>query len=654
MNPSSQLTKPLNSEYNHTHKEYQTSTDEEKSSNSITLNNNTLIEQNKQTKKEKTDLEILRSVSVFELFPNRALGKLSINYTLYLQFFYSSIWIFIGIYLFYFAFSFYFPVCSEVYQADCRTIPDQNQSLILILFGGVALRLLRLYQDKKILASQSLQDIQCTEDLFSIFLENVPLNRAQHELEDELNNVLNSSGVQGRVVDAIRIQDFYEYSQKKKRLEKIEEILASEKITISKRVALIKEKGILEAQFSALEDSLLRFEHYKGKVILILSSFEAKEVIQQYFYVPWWEFKRFFGERIKTSKLTEPHDVIFANLCYPKFHAFLRTIACNLVGLPLVLAMTYAIFQVRLTETLHISGICNEKESSPVASLLSSLLTYILTQVLYTIMEKIYKQTYHYKIYISATEAKISHQSFVIYTKTLLLVVLQLFLVYYLPNCIAWPLQMTATTILVILESLTTKFLKLVFNRGSTEFDIIGEVSSIIPIVLFGFTFPFTDPQKMLPCIIISLYLMVLIDKKRLVQFSEPLSLKSPNYLLRLFGFLKLDHICILIGGCLTAVYIFVQDDAKLEEKIPTDIEHDLDIFYGYVAIEFFLLLGFIVLPLLFWRGTLRSQIEERYIRKNYHKTYESESHAFNSFYKTCDPYYQLKERREQKGLTSL
>jgi len=595
------------------------------------------------------DLATLKKVNVFEIFPNRKLARMNVNYTLYFQFFNSAIWIFIGLYIFYFIFLYYYPICSIVFESFCHEEYFGNQSLILILFGGILLRLLSLYQEKKLLANRDLQNIQCTEDLFSLFLEDLPHHQTQQELEEELNSILQYSGVHGNIVEMIRIQDFYAYTQQKTRLTKIHESLSQSRISLAERVHLQKEKLQLEASFSKLEDSLLRFEQYKHKAILILSTFEAKEAIKQHLHVPWWNVRKYFSQRITVGRITEPQDVIFENLCYPKFSGFMRKITANLIGVPLALGITYAIFQIKQHEIQELADCKEDSETTHVASLISSVANYVVIHILFHIMETIYKRTYHNIIYTSVMEAKMSHQYFVIYTKTMLYVLLQFFFVQYFTSCVAWPLQMTTTTVLIILESFTIKLFKMLFNRGMTEFDTIEEISTVIPLIFFGFTFPYTVPETMLPFIIGSLYLMTLIDKKRLTQHSKPLSIKSPNPLLRLFAFFRVDHYCILYGGIITAIYINSLDSYAIHAHITIDEDHDFLILAIFAVIESFLAIIFILIPLIRRRDTLRGENEQRYVQKNFTKTYESEFPNFTATYKTMDPYYQLKQKRAQK-----
>ena len=414
------------------------------------------IGQDEQSKKEEADLKTLSKVNIFEMFPNRKLAKMNVNYNLYFGFFNSAIWIFIGLYIFYFFFLRYYPMCSQVYEALCATEYYGNQSLILILMGGILLRFLSLYQEKKILSNRDLQNIQCTEDLFSLFLEDIPQSQNHREFEEELNHVIKSSGVKGHVIDIIKIQDFYEYTQKKKKLNRTRETLSQSRVTIAERVHLQKEKLELEASFLQLEESLLKFEHYKGKAIVIFSTFEAKEAIKQYYYVPLYNLRKYFSQRIIVNTITEPQDVIYENLCYPKFSGVMRKIASNMIGVPLALGITYAIFQIKQSEIQELTGGCGEdNESTHVASLISSVVNFVIIHILFHIMESIYKKTYHYVIHTSVMEAKMSHQYFIIYTKTMLYILLQLFFAVYIPSCIAWPLQMTSTAVLIVMESLT-------------------------------------------------------------------------------------------------------------------------------------------------------------------------------------------------------
>jgi len=63
-----------------------------------------------------------------------------------------------------------------------------------------------------------------------------------------------------------------------------------------------------------------------------------------------------------------------------------------------------------------------------------------------------------------------------------------------LSSCLGWPFQIVPTTLLLGLEALLVRFYKLFARSSSIEFEPIEEVSSVVPLVLFGFTFAFTNP----------------------------------------------------------------------------------------------------------------------------------------------------------------
>ena len=625
----------------------------------------------RDTEAQGLHISILRATKIFPIFENQALAKFSVNYFLYLEFYYTAIrfvcFIFLSSALFYAGYI----IAIMYFITDRSKDMDAFLNGITYVYTVFVLTYLQSREEKRVLKSPVIYEYQWTENLFSLFSEGFPPNVTKEEIKDYFNKILAEKKVHGEVRNIIFLQDYSTYNKIKKEIVNIDNTLLNleqtnfrHKIRMDK---LIIKRQTLESSLETIRTQLLNYECFNGKVIIIFNFIEAKVKLEKLFKVGMLRrtsiflFKRYFkdyyfkGNRIDIRSLPEPQDLIFENLHYSRVNRRLRTVLAYFLGFLIIIVIT-AVFAAHRYYEQFLADAQVVNQSMQIDDTLFSVGIIILS----VISDFIYGYTVNLLAFTSTKEIRLTFVNFSIYMTILL------YIISPYANSSLQPAKLSTqmTTIcalysikLVIIKAIgilavagrrrippskgTMNSILQYLNDLYADFDFVLNIDQGIPMVFIVFAFPTLNPFKLLPVIAVALYVFAIVDKIKMIKYSNLFTSKSASYMLRPFKVYRWITILISWSGA-GGFYIHC-------------LTHKLDISTGsYIFNTWFA--G--VLPLVviassfYWPIPIDVQVRDNFNARHAWTPYDSVSRNFSSLFRKMDPYLNLKKDLFQDSAT--
>ena len=532
--------------------------------------------------------EVLRGVTLFPIFGDQELANVSVNYFLYLEFFHMAIRIFLALLAFSSIVWGLLAIYKWQYPQDSVQADIAGFGL-LIIFGGIVLRIVRLYEEKRIKDHDILTHYQWTEDLFSLRVKGISKLTTIQELTVYFNRLLFNKGVKGTVRYVVLTQDYHQYSRVKMDIKQITEKLTKPNINPKVKETLEAKKLELETLLPQLQRKIINFEYFKGKAIIIFDSIEAKVAVQQFFNVCWlsrplmWcfvsPFQKYYlnGQMLQVSEATEPLDLIFENLHYPRSKRFLRKV------LAYTASMIIIIVGLNVLASLQVRNISKGLESSTKLNTSQVLADYgfiIGMFIIGFVLEMAFRYATSLLIYHNVSERAIDYLNYSIYTSFMFYVVVQSFGVASIISTQQWIDQIITLAVMYLIKKLPLKMIPILitskyvnslsmFSPGTAkrnllekiqelyyEFEFTDGASCAIPIMFVGLGYMVTNPFVIIPIVVVILYIFAVIDKYTIIKCCGPLKIKSANYILKVFRAYKWDCFCFYWGWIYLACII--------------------------------------------------------------------------------------------------
>ena len=601
--------------------------------------------------------EVLRDLKLFPIFGDQELANVSVNYFLYLEFFHMAIRIFIAL----LAFSGVIWIILAVYKLQYPKHSTQADIIgfgALVVLGGIVLRVVRLYEEKRIKDHDILTHYQWTEDLFSLRVKGISKTTTIQELTVFFNKLLFNTGIKGNVRYVVLLQDYHQYNKLSTEVKVITEKLAKPNINAKAKESLEIKKLQLERLLPQLKMKIINFQYFKGKAIIVFDSIEAKVAVQQYFNVCWlsrplmWcfvgPFQKLYlnGERLKVTEATEPRGLIFENLHYPRSKRFIRKLLVYTVSMIIIIIGLNGLAGLQMQ---NISSGLESSDKLNVSEVLTNYGFIIGMFILGFVLEMAFRYTTSLLIYHNVSEQAIDFLNYSIYTSFMFYVVVQSFGVASIISTKQWINQIITLSVMYLIKKLplrmipiliTSKFVNSLsmFSSGTLkrnilekiqelyyEFDFTDGASCAIPIIFMGLGYMMTNPFIIIPIVIVILYIFAVIDKYVIIKCCGPLKIKSANYILKVFRAYKWDCFCFYWGGFISLVSYWELVDPK--KKYRTTL-------YSFpVPIIIVLVLCYIK-----WPVPLYQETKKTFYEKNRNVQYSSVSKQFSSTYQIEDP----------------
>ena len=625
----------------------------------------------------ESTLQARRDLSIFPIFDDRKLAKLSVNYTLYFEMYRVGIWLFS--YLLAFSAFIYLSLPSSSIDNSYISSNVPLKFFFAVMYGSLneyhiqeisTLCLIGLitnfffgpfwlHMRNKILKNRSLYKNRWTEDLFSLMIEGLPLNVTQEEIKRYFDHLFSSQGIKGSVQDIILLQDCSNYYTITKTLHQTEQKLnkAKDEGSIQK---IEEEINDLKTRLEVSKKELEKSEKFKGKAIVIFNNMRTKAKVVEYFSSRWYQIlhicflkslreQRYFeGQKLSICELSEPKYVCFKNLHYSKLKDTLRN------SLAYILSIVVLIITRCLNMTVQL--VKNDSDSHIISTLKSCISSIILT-LLYAVLTRLYRGTKKLRKSYKTTRMDESMIPFGI----------------FLSICLFNPLQTTYTNmyapisdlghqlnILVFVTSgknLLTKLYKLYYKK---EFNPLQEAMQLYPILLIGSSVFYISPFIVLSVSIISLYIMAIIDKQRLIRSTNLLLMKPTYLIMHLFGVFKWILILIWVYNTFILLILFARYKEYISELILAaenagqSINPTLELRVGYDTVIFqgFYVLGFLLTLYSYslWPKSLNDEIKDKFYNDNLKVPYAEVRTQFSSTYRSCDPQSSLKREKADDG----
>lgn len=587
-----------------------------------------------------------------------------VNYFLYLGFFHMSIRIFFIL----LAFSIF---CNVGYLIAGKYYPslysDDTMVFMYSLFvicAAFLLRFVRGREERKLIDHPALLSLPWTQDLFSLLIEGLPADVTKREVAVYFNKILASKNVSGSVKNVLLLQDYYEHTQIKEEIKKLDIQFAGLKNKGSDReqaeIQILSRKSQLVGLLGQLEAKIINLECFRGKAIVIFDSIQTREIINSHFSVFFLlqPFSRCFPKidkrcYYKTSKLVitlppEPQDLIFENLYYPKKNrVFLRVLAY----IASILVIILIIFGLLIVNGLNFFSE-SDIPSLEVADVLTSYGFVIGIMVLGFLLRIGYKFINNSLTHPSALASRVDTYNYSIYTSLLLYVPTQTIPIYF--NFDLLTEQLMKVALLYFIERILYKVFanrydeykkekmdkntlqaNLTENNANNkdnenEFNFIEGVSSVLPLIFMAFTSLILNRFAILAIIVISLYILAGVDKYWIIKGPESFKLTSATYMLKAFRAFSWDVPSIVVAGL---VMFFTYNNA-LKSNGPSLIGLN---WYWLLCVFLFVLVLYVYLS-----KPLTTKIRERFFKENALKQYEAVYGEFPCYYHVEDPWTRI------------
>lgn len=619
----------------------------------------------RETEIRMSKSSMLRSLNVFPIFGDKKLAEVSVNYYLYLEFFHIAIRLFFQILIFSI-------IAYILYYITDLLAPKEYEVHINLLFNGLygvlavfSLRFWRTKEVNRLLQVDMLYDSQWSEDAFSVLVEGLPLDTTKDEVMAYFNNVLFLQSEQKAVVDVIFLHDYKEYMSLKKEQEnereELEELdkkggLLTQKEK-EKQSSLLKSISEREIKINGLIKEIRDFQHFKGKVIVILATIQTQAEILRFFSPSFLQslqitlnkekFSHYYlrSHRILVKEIAEPHDLLYENLHYSSCSRFFRTILAYFISF-----LVFALALLFLASLQRIAlGNWDDTMEKVVADKFFMYYMPVVTLILGSILERAYLFAQRLEVDSNRLDTNVRTLNYNIYLTFLLYVLVQVSVKYETSDLFVDQLQ--RLSIVSALKVFITKLVKMCFASNSLkkismnqsnglltslvtkvhdqliQFDFMKGLSNALPPLFMGAIFLSLDPFYLLPLFMVILYGFAVTDKYSMVKQCKVFSSNSAKYLLKPFA----------IYGWLPILgfWFHVRNlpNTSSQGEVPAKTFENYFIFG--VA-----LLGFVISC--FCPKNLHQQVKEKFEERNGHVKYSTVCKEFTSFYCKKDPLYKI------------
>ncbi len=598
-------------------------------------------------------LSSLRKVKLYPVFNDKNLAKISINYFIYLEGLHMSMKMFaliLPIYLIALAIWFILPYFDVSQTDDDWTFYFAGLGIL----SSILLKCSQIEQDRQLLGHEFLYDLQWGENQFSLLAEGLPLDTNRKEIKDYFNNVVNKNSFDGKVLDVILLQDYYEYSKLVK--------------TIKKNQLKAQTNAKLDKELHKLEEKLLKLGNFKGKAIIIFDKISTQSSIFSYLNVGkftsffifcfWCCFKLYYlrGRRITVRELPEPQDLKFENIHFPKLRKFILEITSKGMNIIILLSVILGLGLIEIIK-YHKSI---EKED-PVLDEVSEKLSFayiLFTLFLGLILEKLNKIANKLRPNLSSLETQYRMFTFKIYVAIFVYVAVQLLIGFQekvnLSNqlmklIIVYTFKKIFVSIIrIILARNPIKEKLMALNGGikgkiakkirswAFKFNFTKSLGDVLPIIFIGVAFLSTDALILLPLAMLSVYIFALFDKYRMVKSCDTCDSKSAHYMLKHFTIYRYFP---PLSFLMTIILLMVSFDRQ-KWSHQSKMENFIWLFKhcGWGLFTFWI------------SKPLHVRVKNNYIDKNAHVHYDTVCKHFSSFYQRQDPMKLIREKRENEA----
>ena len=610
----------------------------------------------RDTKAMKEKEESLRSIKLFPVFGDDNLAKISLNYFLYLEFFHMAIRMFFFVFAAAFIIQFYYEWVGDI-------VFEKKEEYLLYcaalgVFCTFLLRISLHFQDKRLLEHSFLYEFQWSEEQFSILAEGIPLSATRKDVKDYFNSLIETQSFSGRVIDVIFLQDYYIYDQVKKNL-----AIISKKLKINQTSSLLKKEERLKTKLSQIEQDLLAFKNFKGKAIIIFDTVQTQNSIFNHLKTGWCKslflmcfpscFKTYHlnRNRISVQELPEPQSLIFANLHYSTANKAFKTVLAYIMSFIVVLGIIFIITELEFQKSLNSHG--KTTYDNPLIPYLFIIGTFIASEIL----EKIYEISMRLLPHTDAKDKKLRTFNFQIYVSFLVYGLIQVCLgnkdEELLRN------QVIKLSFMFALKAFLKKFIQIFVTKNpiknlfvtdydtnrikkkiaqkvvkwSTKFEFTKGLGSSLPILFIGIAFLSASRVLVLSITMITLYLVAVLDKYRMIKCCRVVTIKSASFMLKHFGVYRYTAFTSFVFT------LFISALCASDVDITGDIYKTLGKVYICAFIGMFYSLCCCPRP-------LHLRVKDRFLEKNGFVQYESVCQNFSSFYQREDPLNKIKNQK--------
>lgn len=246
------------------------------------------------------------------------------------------------------------PYMNEFIQRNLRTLYAMGTSIVALIF----IVCMRRQEENRIINNPMLYNFNWTQDLFSVLLEEIPLNTTEEELKAYLEEHDSIRMINGKVKEIIMVQDISKCLELEKKIKRLEKIVPSNKFLQRKQQEHMER---LKVAYNKEKDSL---PLHDGRAIVVFDSIRTKTLVLKVFADNCWDFFRTcsrdqnkyinLDEAIITAKqLPEPEDLVYENLCYPLSKTIIRLFIVYFIGLLVIGAGSAIGFWLNLKTNLN-------------------------------------------------------------------------------------------------------------------------------------------------------------------------------------------------------------------------------------------------------------------------------------------------------------
>jgi len=618
----------------------------------------------KDTEARQQQLTALRNVKLFPVFNDGHLAKISLNYFLYLEFIRMAIGMFFVIFIAALGLELYLKFTDT--EAESEEVEYEEIMLYYSSLGVFCTFLLRFslyFQNKKLLKHSFLYECQWSEEYFSLLVEGIPINATRKEVKEYFISLIQTNGFAGRIIDVLFIQDYSKHYQIKKELKAI-----MKKLSNRYDDSLSQKEKELKNILMNLEQEILDLKHFQGKAIVIFNTMQTQTWILNFLSTGWMKsllvmcfpsyYKSYYlqGKRITVKELPEPQNLIFANLHYSPIKKALKSLLAYIMSFFVVAGVIFGIGYLESTK-FHDSTEEDETKKmldGPLASygfvIMSFTLTWLLEEC-YKIstkllaptssLEKKYR-TFTFKIYLSITvygfiQISLGFKSYGLLFKQVFNLVLMFALKVFIKK--AAEIYAAQGPIIKYLEtadpsSRIKRSLAKSLRKWSTKFAFTTNLGNILPPIFIGVEFLSVNSLVIMPIIVVSLYILAIIDKYKMIKCCKLFSSKSGTFMLKHFSVYR-------YVACLSCFFtLFIMAWNLQLYKISTATANQ------YAHIVAIGVLGFAFSCCCCCSLPLHARVKNKFLDKNGLVGYDSVCENFSSFYQREDLLYQIKEEK--------
>ena len=533
-----------------------------------------------------------------------------------------------------------------------------------IFITGVFLRIVRLFEERRILEHNTFYDVQWTQDLFSLVFENLPADTRTQSFERYLSNILMSKGIKGRVKEVILIQDYYEYTRLKSQVAELDEKLTEEGLNPKEKLLTKRNRGHLKQLLLDERERIINNELFRGKAIVVFQTIEAKLTIVKYFKYGFWKqlALKYFGcayqgcfykgNLLSTREAKEPQDMIFEQLYYPTINRVIRTVIAYLLSIIIIF------FGLNTLGALQL-WIRVAKDPETMFDRLKSTTFILRALVLSFFLGRSYRYANSLLIYGSHSAYDVGCLNYSIFSSFAIYVVVQCIIAFR--NKQVWLNQLIQVLFIYLLQRVMLKAASIVsiwdsiqngrmvigtrllsftfqkLNEMYSKFDFMDGISTALPVLLVGFAYMAISPFILLPLIVVTLYIFAIVDKYRMIKWCAPMRLRSPDYILRAFKIYKWDCFCIFLGNII----------GILEYALSIDQKEKFKHIVGYAIGAY--MLGLFV-AYVWWPESFHTEAKRKFYERNSKVHYTTVCKKFSSLYQDEDPLKEIIKEKEAES----